>query len=140
MPAETAGTAILDLIQRGLTALAARDWEAIRTACRADVVLHIPGRSPVSGVTTGVDALVERFGTLTSRLTPADRPAELVDIATSDDKAVVIQCNTIALPGREPVMVDMLVLAQFRNGKLAALQYFSSDQYLLDEFWSQTST
>ena len=136
-PGTSEGPSPVDLVRRGLVALAVRDWTAIRAACQEDVVLRIPGRSPIAGTTTGVDALVERFHGLISGLTAGDRPAELVDITASEDRAVVVQRNTVALPGREPVTVDMLVLAEFRGGLLATLQYFSSDQYLLDEFWSQ---
>jgi ketosteroid isomerase-like protein len=126
----------LVLLQRGLQALAASDWDALRSLCDDQIVWRVPGRSPLAGELVGPDAVVARFQQM-RQATSSDRPATLVALLEGADYAAVVQRNHIN--GRDPTAqpVTAVTLARAKDGRLVELQHLVSDQYAVDDLWSQ---
>ena len=82
----------LVLLQRGLHALAASDWDALRSLCDDQIVWRVPGRSPLAGELVGPDAVVARFQQM-RQATSSDRPATLV--AVLEAPTTPPSCNAI---------------------------------------------
>lgn len=126
----------LELLQRGLQALAASDWDALRSLCHDQIVWQIPGRSPLAGEIVGPDAVVARFQQM--RLaTASDRPAALVALLDGAEYAAVVQRNHIDGHDQSPQPFTAVTLARAKDGRLVELQYLVSDQYTVDDLWSR---
>ena len=125
----------MELLQRGLQALAGRDWEALRLLCNDDCVWRIPGRSPLAGEFIGPDAIVDRFQ-LMARKTVSDRPPKLVALLDGRDYAAAVQRNYVVGHDGSELPFTTITLVRARGGRLAEMQYFPSDQYTVDDLWS----
>ncbi|GAA3643083.1 nuclear transport factor 2 family protein [Microlunatus ginsengisoli] len=126
----------LELLQRGLQALAASDWDALRSLCDDRIVWRLPGRSPIAGELVGPDAVIARFQEM-RRVTAADTPATLVALLDGGDYAAVVQRNHITGGGQSAQPVTAVTLAEAKNGRLIELHYLVSDQYAVDDLWSR---
>jgi len=125
----------LELLQRGLQALGARDWEALRSLCDDDCVWRIPGRNPLAGKFIGPDAIVARFQLMAST-TVSDRPAQVVALLDGQAYAAAVQQNTVVGRDGSELPFTTITLVRARGGRLVEVQNFPSDQYMLDELWS----
>ena len=70
-------------------------------------------------------------------VTAGDRPAELVGLLEGGNYAAAVQRNVIARGDGEEVLFAAITLVTARDGHVAALQYFVSDQYATDALWSR---
>ena len=125
----------LELLQRGLQALAASDWDALRSLCHDQIVWRVPGRSPLAGEVTGPDAVIGRFQQM-RRVTASDTPATLVALLDGGDYAAVVQRNHITGGDQSAQPLTAVTLARATEGRLVELQYLVSDQYAVDDLWS----
>ena len=124
----------VELLRQGLQALARKDWEALRSICHDGIVWRIPGRSPLAGELVGPDAVVARYQLMISE-TASDRPAAIVALFGEGDYAVLVQTNDILEVDGTARPITALTLVRARDGRLAELQYFVSDQYVVDKLW-----
>jgi ketosteroid isomerase-like protein len=122
----------LDVVQRAFGAALAQDWDTVRPLLHDDFTWTIPGRSRISGDAVGVDAFAARFGEILA----GGLHVELLDTLAAGEHVVTVQRNS-APPGDGGPALDLTAVNLFtvRDGKLARMQSFVSDQYALDAYW-----
>jgi len=121
----------LELLQRGLQALAASDWDTLRSLCHDQIVWRIPGRSPLAGEVIGPDAVLARFQQM-RRATASDMPATLVALLDGADYAAVVQRNHIDDGHQNAQPITAVTLAKALDGWLVELQYLCESQGVVD--------
>lgn len=111
-------------------AMAAGGPPAAMAHYHPDVVLEVPGSHPASGVYEGHDG-VTRFGGKMAALT--DRTFRLVpiDLLASDDHVVTI-ATASARVGDDALEWRRVIVSVVRDGMLAHLRFFESDQAAVD--------
>lgn len=122
-----------DLVERSLLAVVTGDVAALQRLVTPDFVWHLPGKSPIAGDVHGAEAWSAK---LRSLLDTGLRP-ELLAMLEADDHVAVLQRNT-ARTGEHSLDVHVVNLFTVREGRLARLDTFFSDQYAVDAFWTQT--
>lgn len=111
-----------------------RFYQAEREVAASDIVWHVPGHNPVSGLYRGIR---EYFDVMPSRMAPLTRwDFELNDIMVNGDLVVA----TVSLAGeRKGFRVDLRGCHIFRlneQGQIAEGWGFVNDQDALDRFFS----
>lgn len=122
------------LLRAALGALAAEDWQALRSLCQPEVVWHVPGRSPIAGDLFGVDMVIERFQLMRSA-TANDRRPELVSLLDGGDYAAVVQSNWIMQPDGQRHAFTAITLVRIQNNLIAEIWNLVTDQYAADALW-----
>jgi uncharacterized protein len=107
-----------------------------RPAFSDDIVWHVPGNNPVSGVYRGAD---EYFGTMVERMGPLDEWRIVVgDIFTNErDRAALVSFHLVG--SRRGVDIDMdgfHIVRLDEDGLIIEGWGFASDQSALDRFFS----
>lgn len=115
-------------------ALVAGDFAGFLALHTDDVVMHVPGRSPLAGDHVGRQALAAVFQHEMSLL---DAPPEIVvlDDLGSDDHAASVVIQRMHRDGRAYEGVQ-LVLARVRDGQLAEVWFRPEDQAAFDGFFA----
>ena len=121
-----------EAVRNGYDAFARGDLDALRTLMSPDVTWNEPGRSELSGVYRGIDAVLGLFGEMFTRSEGTLR-AELTEcgeIAT--DLVACLVRITATMPGGS---VDSRIVQLFRlqDGRTVEVSNFSEDQYAMDE-------
>ena len=124
-----------EIVRSGFDAFAKGDVDTLRQLFDQDAVLHVPGRSPLSGDHRGMDAILG-FLARTMELTGGTFRAEVHDVVANDEHAVALYVTRGEREGRTLQSRDVLV-SHIRNGKLAEAWLLSADLYAVDEFFSQ---
>ncbi len=124
----------VDLIRKGYDAFAKGDMATLTDVFAADVVWHLPGRNPVSGVHKGRDAVFAAFAKF-FELSGGTLKLDDHTILADDEHAVALNRATATRQGKK---LDLLGADVFhvRNGKIVEFWAFSEDQRIDDEFWS----
>lgn len=120
-----------ELIRRELELLDAGDDEGAAALYADDLVLHYPGRNPLSGDYRDVEEFLERFGALLGEDGTLTR--ELHDALGSDDHAVQLLNVTASARGLTHSWRAVIV-NHTRDGKISETWIHVSDQYSLDGF------
>ncbi len=122
------------LVQRMYECFGKGDMETIRNEIFApDLVWHLPGRHPLSGTKNGVEEVLAFFGQLVKTGVQID---EIKIDLFGEDTAVEThrgygESNGAVLNGRNCTHYKV------RDGKIAEVQVYTSDQYSLDNyFWA----
>ena len=119
-------------IARGATeALSKGDMETFLSFQADDVVVHFPGRGPLSGDHRGKDGLAQMFQ---KQMQMLDAPPEIEnhDILASDDHAVIL--NTVrASLGGQVLEQQQVVVLHIRDGKIAETWLQFSEQQAMDD-------
>src|SRR6056297_3862809 len=102
------------------------DWDDIRWV--------LPGKSIVSGVDHGMEAVFANFGRC-HELTDGTYSAIGFDYLGSDDHAVALARLTAQRNGRS-LELDEAVIFTIRDGKFVEAYHLAYDQYAWDEFFS----
>ena len=93
-----------------------------------DVIMHIPGRNPMSGEIRGREGLIGMFEG-THDLSGGRMPVpEVHDITSSEDHVVALLTRTIA-----GVEARAAVVYHVMDGKITEIWPHEQDQYALDE-------
>ena len=121
-----------DVVRRFAQAMVDRDVAAIADCLAEDVVIHVPGRNPLSGTHRGrgevltrlFQAWEEAFGSLQIRIH---------DVLSSGDHVVLLSDRTAK---RDGLAVDMRAASIYhvREGRIAEAWLMEWDPYALDEF------
>jgi uncharacterized protein len=121
-----------DVVRRFAQAMVDRDVAAIASCFTDDVVIHVPGRNPLSGTHRGkgevmtrlFQAWEEAFGSLQVRVH---------DVLVTEDHVVMLSDRTAQRDGTE---VDMRAASIYhcRDGRIAEAWLMEWDPYALDEF------
>ncbi len=108
------------------------DVEALMGHFTDDVVVHVSGRSALSGDHRGKDAFMALFGRFMER-TPGyafEPHAYLAD----DEHGVSLQRSHYQR-GDETLDTDDVFVAHFRDGKVSEVWFISQDQHATDAFF-----
>jgi hypothetical protein len=117
------------LARREIDLIAAGDLEALEGLYSSDLIVHYPGRNPLSG-THPVQQFLAKFGAL---LGDGTLSRELHDALGTDDHAVQLLHVTASAGGRSHSWNAVAVL-HVRDGKFSECWIHVDDQYALDEF------
>jgi uncharacterized protein len=114
-------------------ALLAGDFEGFLALHSDDVVMHIPGSSPLSGDHVGRGGIASVFQRELSML---DAPPEIVslDDLGSDDHAAAVLIQRMRRSGRSYEGLQVVV-ARVRDGQLSEVWFRPEDQTRFDEFF-----
>lgn len=112
-------------------AMGAGDRERAMTYYHDDVVLEVPGAHPASGTYEGLDG-VKRFGATMAELTGGSFRLAPVDLLASDEHGVTIASVHAEADGNA-LDWQRVIVSKFRDGKLAHMRFFESDQDAVDE-------
>ena len=118
-----------ELARREIGLIQAGDLEALEDIYASDLVIHYPGRNPLSG-THHVNEFLSRFEAL---LGDGTLTRELHDALGSDDHAVQLLRVTASAQGRSHSWNAVAVL-HVRDGRFSECWLHVDDQYALDGF------
>jgi ketosteroid isomerase-like protein len=121
----------IEIVQRALAAIRAREPGEARQHLTDDFVWHIPGTSSISGDTNGAEETIARFG----RLSDLGLRPEILTMLEGPEHACAYQRNTAAIDGRE-LDIRVVNLFAIRDGRVARMDTFFSDQPALEDFWN----
>jgi len=117
------------LARREMELLRAGDLEALEDIYAPDLVIHYPGRNPLSGSHL-VQEFLSRFEAL---LGDGTLTRELHDALGSDDHAVQLLRVSVSAQGRSHSWNAVAVL-HVRDRRFSECWIHVDDQYALDEF------
>lgn len=99
-----------------------------------DLVLRLPGRNSMSGVYRGKKAVGEAIDRLIA-ITDKAQILEVYDVLADDKYTISFLKELFERPGKEPLVVDRLVVFQIRDDKIIDYRIFEDDQHVVDEFF-----
>ena len=122
------------VLRKAYDAFAKGDMATLAELFAEDVVWHLPGRNPVSGVHRGRDAVFAAFAKF-FELSGGTLKLDDHTILADDEHAVALNRATASRQARQ---LDLLGADVFhvRNGRIVEFWAFSEDQRIDDEFWS----
>lgn len=114
-------------------ALLAGDFPGFLALHTEDVVMHVPGSSPLAGDHVGREGVAAVFQ---QELSMLDAPPEIVvlDDLGSDDHAAGVLIQRMRRAGR-PYEGLQFVLARVRDGQLSEVWFRPEDQEAFDSFF-----
>ncbi len=129
----------LDLIQQFFQAYGARDEAGIRKVVAENVTWTFPGNHPLSGVKTGISALIEFFDQMGAVM--GSSHVQVESLVTGANDAYVVECQHMRTRRKDGNNLDQYwsVLWSFENGKITAGRHLASDQEAVDRFFSNTA-
>jgi uncharacterized protein (TIGR02246 family) len=125
-----------DVVKRMYAAINAGDVAAAAACFAPDAVWILPGRGPMAGAHRGVQEIHENFFARIGPLSGGTFRAELLDVAEGERYVVAVQRAT-AEHGGLTLDVTGCQLMTVEDGRITEVRGHYSDQYALDEFWSQ---
>ena len=121
----------IEIVEQALSAIRTGEPERAHQHLTDDFVWHIPGTSTISGDTRGAEETVARF----TRLVEAGLRPQIITMLEGPDHACAYQRNQASVDDHE-LDVHVVNLFSIRDGKLARMDTFFSDQPALEEFWN----
>jgi uncharacterized protein len=126
--------AAMDVVSRMYECFNRADLDTIRNEIFAkDLVWRLPGRHPLSGEKRGADEVLAFF----HQLNKAGVQVDLVNIAEWTDDIVVEVHRGHADLGDNKLDGVNCTHYHVRDGKIAEVQVYVSDQYALDDFFNK---
>ena len=122
------------LLRKGYGAFASGDMAVLTELFAEDVVWHVTGDNPISGVHRGREAVFGIFAK-TVELSGGSFKIELHDVLANDEHAVALTRATASRQGKTYDSLDTDVY-HVSGGKVTEWWSFVEDQRLADEFWS----
>lgn len=119
------------VLRAALDAIAAGDQEALATVVADDLVVHVPGRSPLAGELHGRGV----FGAKVRELTGGTLTIEAHDVLGSDDHAVGVYTMRVECPDRSFEWRHTNVY-HIRDGKIVETWQNPFEQDAFDDFFS----
>lgn len=116
-------------------AVACGDLDAARRHLHPDVVLHVPGRQPLSGDHSGVDAVLA-FVAASSTTAGRTEKIEVLDVLDGAEHAAAYCHVTGERDGRSMLENRTLHLFRVAGGQIAEIWFHNWDQEAVDAFWS----
>jgi ketosteroid isomerase-like protein len=113
------------------------DTEGLLAHYTDDIVLHYPGRNPLSGVHRGKDAIRTWMNKVEELLGEGGSlTRDLEDVLASDDHAVqLVAVKASRADGRSARWFAAVVM-HFREGKISDMWVHIDDPYVVDELLS----
>lgn len=123
-----------ELLRNLYDAFAKADLETIQNSLADDAVLHLAGRSPISGVHKGKDEILGVLAEFVSRSNGTFK-AEVHDILASNEHVVVLSNVTAEREGKK-LDVQGVEVFHVKDGKIAEAYFTGMDTYSTDAFFS----
>jgi hypothetical protein len=98
-----------------------------------DVVIHFPGRNPVSGDKRGKQEVMAFFKVMMERAGVGSTPPDVHDVLASDDHAVALMTRHVG-----GIEASIAVVYEIREGRIAEVWPHERDQYAVDEALNRT--
>jgi ketosteroid isomerase-like protein len=122
------------VIRNAYQAFAGGDIPTVLAALSADVVWHVPGRSPLSGDYHGHDGVMEFFGTC-MELSGGTLRVAVDDLLADGERVVALATVSAERNGRRWSSPEVHVW-RVTNGQAVEFREYQGDQQTEDEFWS----
>ena len=127
----------VELMRRAERAFSTGDLDTLSEILSDDVVVHVPGRSALSGDHTGRDALLA-YNERIFELSGGTYENEVHDILATDEHIVVLQRNR-ATRGQKTLDINEALVLHVRAGKIAEVWELYANQRAFDAFWSENT-
>ncbi len=124
-----------EVMRRYVKAFERKDWEAATAFWADDVILHFPGRSPLSGDFAGKQAFLEHYGRLSTELGGTIELAEVHEVLFGAEYVVAL-VKERAVRGERTLEFERVNVYSMGGGKITEIWAYDYDPYALDEFWS----
>lgn len=124
-----------DLVRRAHAAFKAGDMATVQELFAEDIVWTVTGEGPASGVTKGMQGVMENFGQI-MEWTAGTYNAAPVDYLGSDGHVVALAHVTASRPDGRTMDLDEAVVFTVRDGQLAAAQHMAYDEKAWDAFFA----
>lgn len=125
-----------DVVRRMYAAINAGDVATAAACFAPDAVWILPGRGPLAGTHRGVQEIHQNFFAQLGPLSGGTFQAELLDVTEGERYVVAVQRAT-AEHGGTTLDVTGCQLMTVQDGQITEVRGHYSDQYALDDFWSQ---
>ena len=109
------------------------DFKSVFETMSDNIVWHMGGEGPLSGIVKGKDALGERLGEFTKRSNGTFRV--ITNWAASNDCFVVASVVSLAEKEDEKLNDPGIDLFRIENGKIQEVWTFAEQQEEEDKFW-----
>lgn len=96
-----------------------------------DVIVHVPGRSTLSGTYKGLEQFQALFGRFMEAA--GEYSFENHTYLADDEHGVTMQHASYQKGGKR-LAIDEVFVGHFRDGKVSEMWFLAGDQNLLDEF------
>lgn len=93
-----------------------------------DVVIHFPGRNPVSGDKRGKEEVMAFFKVMARRAGVGSTPPDVHDVLANDTRAVALMTRRVG-----GIEASVAVVYEIREGRIAEVWPYERDQYAVDE-------
>lgn len=123
----------MEVFNTYMEALSKGDFEAVFETLSDNIVWHMGGESPLSGVITGKKALGERLEEFAERSNGTFRI--VTNWAASNDCFVAASVVSLAERGEEKLNDPGIDLFRIEDGKIQEVWTFAEQQELEDKFW-----
>lgn len=114
-------------------ALLKRDFKSVFETMSDNIVWHMGGEGPLSGIVKGKEALGERLGEFTKRSNGTFRV--ITNWAASNDCFVVASVVSLAEKEDQKLNDPGIDLFRIENGKIQEVWTFAERQEEEDKFW-----
>ena len=108
------------------------DWDTAFGFFAEDIVIHIPGRSPLAGDRQGRDAAVAYIQTVRDRYRDGRIELELIDMLSSEERVALLVRERFYGDG-PPVEIRRANVYRLQGDRIVELSVFEAEQYLVDE-------
>jgi ketosteroid isomerase-like protein len=122
-------------VRRLMTAFSNHDRATIEEVLDPACVWRVPGRNALGGEYAGRAAVLGLFGKIKRTITGPPQ-FDVVDIATSNDRAISYQYGVVVVGDRTVRMKECLIY-RFEAGRVIEVDEFQYDQAAFDEAFSQ---
>jgi ketosteroid isomerase-like protein len=122
------------LVRRGYDAFNTGDLDTLTGLFSAEITLLQPGRSSLSGLYDGRDAVFGFFGAMATGTDGTFR-AELRDLYANDTQVVAVHRGT-ARRGDATLAADAALVFELADGVVTAITVHQKRQEEWDDFWS----
>ena len=121
----------LELMQDYIAAARRGDWNTNAGYFADDIVLRIPGRSPLAGEVRGRDAALGYIETARAHSHGHDVELEVIDLLASDERVALIVRERFHT-GDGPIDIRRCNVYRWQDGRIAEIWIFEADQYAVD--------
>lgn len=123
--------ALQTMIHETATAMAEQRWESVLTHVAEDVVAHVPGSEPITGVHGLAAFLLETAATADD-----GEHFEVLDTLVGEHHAAIYFRITATRSDREPLDNHTVHLARIENEKIVEIFLHNFDSEAVAKFWA----
>jgi uncharacterized protein len=120
------------VMRRYVDAVSAGDWATASGFFADDIVLRIPGRSPLAGERRGRDAAIAYIDAALARTHQSEVEVELIDMLASEERICLIVRERFRRPDGD-VEIRRANVYRIADDQIVEIWIFEGDQYAVDE-------